>query len=60
MDPIAQLCLERESTVKSGIVSHSKFGLFQPNFRHLDPGSGSRIQIQIPAHFESGSNRNTD
>jgi hypothetical protein len=38
-------------------VSHSKFWLFKPIFRHLDPdseyGSGSRIQAQI----ECGSNQ---
>ncbi len=38
-------------------VNDSKFCLFKPMFRHLDPdseyGSGSRIQAQI----ECGSNR---
>ncbi len=31
-------------------VSHSKFWLFKPIFRHLNPesGSGSRIRIRIP------------
>jgi hypothetical protein len=36
-------------------VSHSKFWIFQPIYRHLDPGSGFRIRIQ--AQTECGSNR---
>ncbi len=40
-------------------VSHSKFLLFKPIFRHLDPesGSGFQIRIRIPAQIECGSNR---
>ncbi len=38
-------------------VSHSKFWLFQPIFKHLDPESGSRIRIRIQAQIECGSNR---
>jgi hypothetical protein len=36
-------------------VSHSKFWLFKPIFRHRDPesGSGFRIRIRIP---DPGSN----
>ncbi len=36
-------------------VSHSKFWLFKPIFRHVDPESGFRIRI--PAQIECGSNR---
>ncbi len=38
--------------------SHSKFWLFQPIFRHLDPeyGSGSRLKLNAdPTGFGSGS-----
>ncbi len=40
-------------------VSHSKFLLFKPIFRHMDPesGSGFRIRIRIPNKIECGSNR---
>jgi hypothetical protein len=38
-------------------VSHSKFWLFKPIFRRLDPESGYGSPIRIQAQIECGSNR---